>query len=250
MPKLTPIPKFEDLRVVAEDGVLTIEIDPDQPDKDIANMKLLFDRAIEARRAFDDEFNEVVDSGNLTEDGKRTNVVQLAETTLSNIRGENLIGVADQHHAELLDSIRFKPATLDVRQFERTANPTVSAAAAAGRHAALAVREVEVRQWLFTQDDLKRAQVFNDAVDTRDELLFGAFANAPVPIRADLLSREMFKSGLERWEANVHPDAAKKVKALRRAIDLAKNAQRGLESHVRGAANVPDSFAPVVLGRG
>ncbi len=250
MPKLVAIPKFDDMRVVAEHGVSTIEIDPDQPDKDIANMKQLFDGAIAARREFDAEFNEVVRSGNLTKEGRRTNVVQLATTVLDNIRGENQITVAELHHAELLDATRFKPATLDVRQFERATNPAVAATAAAGRHAALAVREQELRQWLFTQDDLKRAEVFNKAVDTRDELLFSTFANAPVPIRADLLSPDVFKQGLERWEANAHPDASKKVKALSRAIQLAKDARRGLVEHVRGVAGVPESFQPVVLGRG
>lgn len=250
MPKFTPLPKFEDIHVVAAHGVLTLAIDPDQPDRDIANMKQLFDSAIEARRAFDDQFNEVVRSGNLTEDGKRTNIIQLATTVLNNIRGENLIGVAEQHHAELANSIKFKPATLDVRQFERTPNPAVAATAAAARHAALAVREQEFRRWLFSQDDLKRAEVFNKAVDTRDELLFGAFVNAPAPMRDALLSPDAIKQGLERWETNGHPEAVKKVKALSRAIDLAKDAQRGLELHVRAAAGLPASFAPVVVGRG
>lgn len=250
MPRLAPLPKFDDLRVVGAHGVSTIEIDPDQPDKDIVNMKQLFDGAIAARRAFDDEVNEVVRSGNLTEDGKRTNVVQLATTALNNIRGENLIGVAEQHHAELADSIRFKPATLDVRQFERTANPPVAATAAAARHAALAVREQEFRQWLFTQGDLKRAEVFSKAVDTRDELLFGAFVNAPAPMRDALLSPDALKQGLQQWEANAHPDASKKVKALSRAIQLAKDARRNLVMHVRAVADLPESFEPVVLGRG
>lgn len=250
MPKFTPLPKFDDVRVVAAHGVSTIEIDPDQPDRDIANMKQLFDGAIAARRTFDEQFNEVVRSGNLTEDGKRERIVELATAVLNNIRGADLVGVAELHHAELLDSIRFKPATLDVRQFEQAARPELAATTAAARHAALAVREQEFRRWLFTQDDLKRAEVFNKAVDTRDELLFGAFVNAPAPMRDELLSPDALKQGLQQWETNGHPDASKKVKALSRAIDVAKDARRGLELHVQSAAGLPESFQPVVVGRG
>lgn len=250
MSKFTLIPKFDDTRVVAAHGVSTIDIDPDQPDKDIANMKQLFDGTITVRREFDNQFNDVTRSSNLTQEGKRERIVELATGVLDSLRGENLIELAELHHVQLLDSIRFKPATLDVRQFERSARPELSAVTAAAKHTALAVREHEVRQWLFTQDDLKRREVFNKAVDTRDELLFGAFVNAPAPMRDVLLAPDALKQGLQQWETNGSPAATKKVKALGRAIDLVKEARRGLVAHVRAVANLPESFKPVVVGRG
>lgn len=246
MPTLTRLPTFDDVRVVAAHGVSTIDIGPEEPDKDLANMKQLFDGAIAARRVFDDQLNEVVASPHFTADGKRERARELAEKVLNGLRGDKLIDLAEQNHAELADSIKFKPATLDARQFEIPA----AAALAAGRHAALAVRERELRDWLFTQDDLKRAAVFNKAVDTRDELLFGAFVNAPAPMRDALLSPDALKQGLQQWEANGSPEASAKVKSLGRAIELAKDARRNLALHVRSVAGLPEAFAPVVLGRG
>ena len=246
MPTLKPLPKFDDVRVVAAHGVSTIEIDPEQPDKDLANLKDLFDGAIAARRAFDDQFNGIVASPHFTADGKRERVRELAEKVLNGLRGDNLISVAARHHAELADSIKFKPATLDARQFEAPA----AAALAGGRFAALAVRERELRDWLFTQDDLARQLAFNKAVDTRDELLFGAFVNAPAPMRDALLSPDALKQGLQQWETNGSPEAAAKVTALGRAIKLAKDARRNLALHVRSVAGLPEALEPVVLGRG
>lgn len=200
-----------------------------QANEAVPQLKHAADKVGEILAEFGVEAERIRDNPDYTQQGKQSQLAQLAMTYLS--RFPNLEVVLEGKRT-LLQEMR-AAATITLGEADQTAR---------------AVRAAEIRALLPKGDALAVRVIFDEAIITGDQDTFDAIRLAPRFLK--LLPSADIADGEARWQEKRSPAQAKRLRDLQRAVDVLARVIADGKSIIQGEAGIQPLDAVEKMARG
>lgn len=189
--------------------------------------------AVQASRgavaSFREEARQIRDSQNLTRQGKAAALGEAGSRKLAEIDFPSALSMLRGAIEELRKA----------REPDRSKDDS----------AARAVREQEIRDHLLQRGEPDRLQIFNQAIENSDRLIFDAVAKAPAFLA--ILPPDLVAQGQEAWLDQRSPEAAAKLRAMTAALAEVETATRVARREIASEAGLPgDDPVRAIAGGG
>lgn len=170
----------------------SIELPDENCSSTLASMLSLAHGGLEAIKKiamqFLNDMNEANASLSLTQNGKAEKVRELAKKAI------DAMDAADRQYLAVLE----KRKNILETEFG------IVSSSSGQQDPCLVIREVEIRAALLKLDSLGRLNVFSEALNRMDPLVFSAFSNSPFFI--EILSERVLSEGRLIWAAKKNPE--------------------------------------------